>query len=150
MPVSSVLQMNGNPDSLALGYNTFFAVIEVPKPSEKKLEFRFNTVYKWGDAVSGMTLQLVLKTGQVLETGTGKKITLGEEKIEWGEKELGGLVRHNGWILHIPPGMRFTWPVYPFNPYKDKPETELALAIGTLSIPLKAENQEFRFSLEAD
>ena len=40
-------------------------------------------------------------------------------------KELGGLVRHNGWILHIPPGMRFTWPVYPFNPYKDKPETEL-------------------------
>ena len=37
MPVSSVLQMNGNPDSLALGYNTFFAVIEVPKPSEKQI-----------------------------------------------------------------------------------------------------------------
>ena len=149
MPVSSVLQMNGNPDSLALGYNTFFALLEVPKPSEKQLKFRFSTTYKWGDAVSGMNLQLVLKTGQTLETGTGQKITLGKEKIELGDKELGGLIRHNGWTLH-PSGMRFTWPVYPFNPYKDKPETELEQAIGTLSIPLKAENQEFQFMLEVN
>jgi hypothetical protein len=147
MPVSSLLRMNGNPDSLALGYNTFFAVLEIPKPSEKQLKFRISTVYKWGDAVSGMTLQLVLKTGQTLETGTGRKITLGREKIELGDKELGGLIRHNGWTLQLPPGMRFTWPVYPYNPYKNKPETELTLAIGTISIPLKPEDQEFRFTL---
>ena len=138
MPVSSLLSMNGHPDSLALGYNTFFAVLMVPKPSGKQLEFRFSTTYKWGDAVSGMTLQLVLKTGQTLETGTGKKITLGEEKIELGDKELGGLIRHNGWTLHLPPGMHLTWPVYTYNPYKGWPEKDLAQAIGTLSIPLKA------------
>ena len=150
IPVSSILQMNGNPDSLALGYNTFLALLEVSKPSEKQLKFRFSTIYKWGDAVSGMNLQLVLKNGQAIETGSGKKITLGAEKIEFGDRELGGLIRHNGWTLHIPPGRRFTWPVYPFNPYRSKPETELALAIGTLSVPLQPENQEFRFILNVD
>jgi hypothetical protein len=150
MPVSSVLEMSGNPDSLALGYNTFFALLQVPKPSEKQLKFRFNTVYKWGDAVSAMNLQLMLKPGQTLETGSGKKVTLGEEKIEFDDNELGGLIRHNEWTLHLPKGMHFTWPVYPFNPYKDKPETELEQAIGTLSIPLKAEDQEFQFMLEVD
>ncbi|MEP7110930.1 MAG: hypothetical protein ABI760_23245 [Ferruginibacter sp.] len=150
MPVSSDLQMGGNPDRLALAYNTFFAVLEVPKPSGMQLKFSFITTYKWGDAVSGLALQLVLKAGQVLETGTGKKITLGEEKIEWGDQELGGLLRHNGWQLHLPTGMKFTWPVYPFNPYSDGPETSLEQAIGTLSVPLRAENQEFRFRLEVD
>ena len=75
---------------------------------------------------------------------------LGKEKIELDDKELGGLISNNGWILHLPPGMHLTWPVYPFNPYKDMPETELAQAIGMLSIPLKEENQEFRFSLDVD
>ena len=148
MPVSSQLDMGEKYDRLAIAYNTFFAVLEVPKPSEKQLKFHFTTTYKWGDAVSGMTLQLVLKAGQTLETGTGQKIILGKEKIELGDKELGGLIRHNGWTLHLPPGMHLTWPVYPFNPYKDKPETGMALAIGTLSIPLKEEDQEFRFILE--
>ena len=30
MPVSSYLQMTGNPDKLALAYNTFFAMLEIP------------------------------------------------------------------------------------------------------------------------
>ena len=150
MPVSSHLQMNGDIDKLALAYNTFFAVLEIPTPSENHLEFRFNTTYKWGDAVLGFTLQVMLKVGDTLETGTGQKIILGKEKIELGDKESGRLLRHNGWALHLPAGMHFAWPVYPFNPYKDQPETELAKAIGTLSAPLKQENQEFRFALDVD
>ena len=71
-------------------------------------------------------------------------------KIELDDKELGGLIRHNGWIFHLPPGMRLTWPVYTYNPYKGRPELELAQAIGALSMPLKAENQEFRFTLDVD
>jgi len=46
--------------------------------------------------------------------------------------------------------MQLTWPVYPFNPYRNKPETDLGQAIGTLSVPLKAENQEFQFALDVD
>ena len=132
MPVSSRLKMSEKLDQLALAYNVFFAVLEVPRPSEKELKFRFVTTYKWGDAESRFNLQLMLKSGETLETGTGKKIILSKEKIELGDEELGGLIRHNGWTLHLPPGMHLTWPVYPFNPYRDKPETELAQAIGTL------------------
>ncbi len=150
MPVSSRFQMSEPVDKLALAYNVFFAVLEVPKPSEKQLNFRFVTTYKWGDAASRFNLQLMLKAGQTLETGTGKKIILGKEKIELGNEELGGLIRHNGWTLRLPPGIRLTWPVYPFNPYKDRPETELAQAIGRLSMPLKAEDQVIPFTLEVD
>ncbi len=150
MPVSSRFQMNEQIDRLALAYNVFYAVLEVPQPTEKQLKFRFVTTYKWGDAESGFNLQLVLKAGQTLETGTGRKIILSKEKIELGDAELGGLIKHNGWTMHLPPGMRLTWPVYPFNPYSDRPETELTQAIGKLSMPLKAEDQQIPFILDVD
>ena len=77
-------------DKLALGYDVFFAEMEVPVPSDQQIKFRIATTYKWGEAEAKMTLQLVLKAGQVLETGTGKKIILGKEKINLDASELGG------------------------------------------------------------
>ncbi|MEO8764604.1 MAG: hypothetical protein ABI416_09975, partial [Ginsengibacter sp.] len=150
MPVSSRLDMDERSDRLAIAYNTYFAILEVPKPSEKQIKFHFTTTYKWGDATSGMTLQLVLKPGDTLETGSGKKITPGTDKVELDDKDLGGVLKHNGWILHFPPGMHLSWPVYTYNPYKGKAENDLVHAIATLSIPLKPENQEFPFTLETD
>ena len=150
LPVSTYFNMSEQSDRLALAYNVFFATIDVPKPSDKQLKFRIATTYKYGDAVSELNLQLTLKPGQALETGAGQKIILGEDKIEWGDAELGGWIKHNGWIMQIPVGMRLSWPVYPFNPYRDKPETELSRAIGRLSIPLKYEDQEFQFEFEVD
>jgi hypothetical protein len=150
MPVSSRLQMSDTLDQLALAYNVFFAMLEVPKPEPKKLSFRIITHYKWGEAVARFHLQLMLKAGTELETGTGKKITLGNDSIDWGREELGGWIRHNGWTLRLPPDARLTWPVYPFNPYKDAPETELSKAIGQVSVPLQLKDQELPFVLEAD
>jgi hypothetical protein len=150
MPVSSRLDMGEKSDRLAIAYNTYFAILEVPKPSEKQIKFHFTTTYKWGDATSGMTLQLVLKPGEMLETGTGKKLMMGTDKIELGDKELGGMIKQNGWTLHLPPGMHLSWPVYTYNPYKGKPETDLIHAVGALYITLKPENQEFPFILEVE
>lgn len=150
MPVSSYLKMSENTDRLALAYNVFFATIEVPKPSDKQVKFRITTTYKYGTAVSELNLQLTLKPGQTLETGAGRKIIIGEDKIEWGDAELGGWVKHNGWTMQIPSGMHLSWPILPFNPYKDKPEIELSKAIGRLSTTLKNEDQEFQFILEID
>jgi len=150
MPVSSRLQMSDDTDKLALAYNVFFAVLEVPKPMQKQLNFRFATTYKWGDAISQLHLQLMLKAGDTLETGTGRKIILGKEKIELSSDDLSGLIKHNGWTLHLPTGMHLEWPVYPFNPYKDAPETELERAIGVLSLTLQQKDEEFRFTLEAE
>jgi hypothetical protein len=150
MPVSSRLQMKDDTDKLALAYNVFFAVLEVPKPTQKQLKFRFATTYKWGDAVSHMHLQLMLKSGDTLETGTGKKIVLGKDKIKLSSDELGGVIKHNGWTLHLPAGMYLEWPVYPFNPYKDAPETEREYAIGVLSATLQQKDEEFPFSIEVE
>jgi hypothetical protein len=89
-PLTSHLQMGDKIDKLALGYDVFFAEMEVPVPSDQQIKFRIATTYKWGEAEAKMTLQLVLKAGQVLETGTGKKIILGKEKINLDASELGG------------------------------------------------------------
>lgn len=147
MPVSSYFKMSEKEDKLALAYNVFFATIEVPKPSISQLKFQIATTYKLEQAVSELNLQLVLIPGQTLETGAGRKIILGEDKIEWDDAELGGWIKHDEWTMQIPSGMHLRWPVLPFNPYKNKPETDLSKAVGRLSIALKNEDQKFEFSL---
>lgn len=150
MPVSSYFKMTKKADKLALAYNVFFATLQVPKPSANQLKFTINTTYKLDSATSFMNIQLMLIAGKTLETGTGNKIVLGDEKIDWGDAELGGWIKHNGWTLTIPAGMHLSWPVLPFNPYKNKPEAELAKAIGRLFISLKNEDQEFQFTLKVE
>ncbi|MEO6960486.1 MAG: hypothetical protein ABIY90_00875 [Puia sp.] len=150
MPVESRLEMNDKTDKLSLAYNVFFASVVVPKPEEKKLSFQVLTFYKWGEAVTTLNLQLILKSGQEIETGTGKKVVLGNDKIEWGDAETVGVLKHHGWVLHLPPGMHFSWPVYPFNPYHNAPETELSKAIGRLSLPLELKDQVIPFEIEVN
>ncbi len=148
MPVSSYFKMSDKFDRLALAYNVFFATIDVTKPTGKQVKFQVATIYKLDQAVSNLNLQLALKPGQPLETGAGRKIILGEDKIEWEDAELGGWIKHNGWTMQIPRGMHLSWPVLPFNPYKNRPETELSKAVGRLSISLKNEDQKFEFAIE--
>jgi hypothetical protein len=84
-----------------------------------------------------LTLQLCLKAGEPLETGSGKKIAIGSERIELDGPALGGLLRHHGWTLAVDPSARLVWPVYPHNPYADAPETSLDRAVAALSVPLE-------------
>jgi hypothetical protein len=148
MPLSSHLIMNDKADRLALSYNTFFSLIDIQSTTNEKIGFCIHTYYKWGDASSKLNLQLVLKAGLTLKTGSGLEIKPGKEIIDLGPEILGGSIAHNGWVLHLPPDAHLSWPVYPFNPYADGPETTLDHAIGVLSVPLKEEDQEFCFSLE--
>lgn len=150
MPVSSYFKMSEQEDKLALAYNVFFATLNVPLPSEKQLKFSFTTTYKLGNAVSDLNLQLVLVPGYTLETGAGQKITVSDQKIEWGNAEIGGWIKHNGWTIKIPAGTHLIWPVFPFNPYHNKPETSLSSAIGRLFAPLKNEDQEFQFEIDVN
>ena len=150
MPVSSKLQMGRKGDTLSLAYNVFFASVEVPTPDEKKFWLNIKTFYKWGEATNELHLQLMLKNGQELTTGSGKKITLGESKLDLGDEDLGGSLTHNGWTMNIPPGIRLSWPVYPFNPYKDAPETNISKAIGLLTLPLQLKDENFLFSIEVN
>ncbi|MBI1786134.1 MAG: hypothetical protein HYR60_01110 [Acidobacteria bacterium] len=156
MPISTRLQMSEAQDRLSLAYNTFFSDLYVTAPSESELRFRFEVTGRGRPAEDPkLTLQLCLKAGEALETGSGKKTVLSAERVELGD--LGGWIRHHGWTLQVDPAARLAWPVYPHNPYADGPETGLDHAVGALSVPLRLQGgryirpheQEIRFVLSA-
>ncbi|MBL7698271.1 MAG: hypothetical protein JNK79_08940 [Chitinophagaceae bacterium] len=155
MPLNSRLQMSDTMDRLGVAYDVFFATLEVPPPSEHQLKLTVRTNYKWGEATANLTLQLMLKPGQTLETGSGKTIVLGRDSITLNSKDLGGWIHHNGWKLQLPADAILKWPVFPYNPYTSGPEVDLARAIGTITIPFwsgmkERAGQEFPFVLEVD
>jgi len=105
-------------------------------------------------------LQLCLKAGETLETGTGQRFTLGADRIELSPEVLGGSVHVQGWTLKGDPAARLVWPVYPYSPYANAPETTLEHAVGVLTVPLilkedheryvRPHEQEISFTLEAE
>lgn len=136
MPLSSRLQTGENTDRLSLGYNTFFSDLYT-ETGEDAVGLRFVIS---GRGTPGpdtrLNLQLCLKSGEVLETGSGKRITLGTDRVELSPADLGNRITHHGWTLELPAGASLVWPVYPHNPYSDEPETNIAYAVGRLTVPL--------------
>jgi hypothetical protein len=137
LPISTRLHIGEPQDRLSLAYNTFFVDLFVPSPTANELLLRFRITQR-GEAADNarLTLQLDLKTGEALETAAGKKITLGADRLELGPADLGGWIRHHGWTMKLDPTARLVWPVYPFNPYANGPETNLEWAVGALSVDL--------------
>jgi hypothetical protein len=161
MPVSSRLELGDLHDRLSLAYNTFFSELFIEPPSERELKFRFVINGKGTPPDEAFaTLQLVLKAGETLETAAGQKITLGNELVELEPAAIGGWIRHHGWTMRVDPAARLVWPIHPYNPYANAPETSLEHAVGALSVPLKLKSrpghyvrpdeQEIAFSLTAE
>lgn len=160
IPLSSRLRMSDERDRLALGYNTFFAELEVPTPSKEALPFKFVITETAPNRLQDarLNLQLCLKAGETLQTAK-TKIVLDEKRVELGPEQIGGCLRHRGWTLRVDPTARLVWPVLPFNPYRNAPETNLRYAVGVLSVPVKVQppaegsfrwrRGEIAFSLEA-
>ncbi len=150
LPLDSRLRMAGGGDRLSLAYNTFTADVEVDPPAPDRLGLRFLIRRKSVPEEAWLTLQLCLKAGGVLESGAGGPVVLGSQALEW--ERLGGWIRHNGWTLRVDPAARLSWPVYPYNPYRNGPEVELEYAVGALTVPLDlktARERQLRFLLEA-
>jgi len=160
IPLSSRLRMNDERDRLGLGYSTFFAEAVIPKPTENEMTVRFAITETGRGRLQDvqLNLQLVLKAGEVLETAK-KKSVLDEKRVELGPDDIGGWIRHRGWTLKVDPAARVVWPVLPFNPYRNAPETDLVHAVGALSVPVKVQEPppgglnwrqgEITFTLEA-
>ncbi len=161
LPLSSRLEMTGQVDRLSVAFNTFFSELLVEPPSDTSVKFRFAISGRGrppGEAFA--TLQLVLHEGEPLETAAGRKITLGSEQVNLGPDQIGGVIRHHGWTMHVDPTARLVWPIYPYNPYQNAPEKTLQHAVGALSIPLRLKSvpghsvrrrdQEISFTLEAN
>src|SRR5262249_33579824 len=140
IPRNSRLRMDDERDRLGLAYETFFAELEVPSPIGTTLPFRFTAIETAPSRLEDvtLTLQLCLKAGEVLETARSRTI-LGRTPIALEPDQLGGTIRHHGWSLNVPPSARLTWPVYPFNPYSNGPETDLPPAAGAPPLPVKVD-----------
>jgi hypothetical protein len=137
LPTSSRLETGESSDRLSLAYNTFFADLRVGPATESALPLEVTVVERGRVEEAFFTLQLRLRPGEALETAK-TRVIVGAEKIDLGGEELGGRIRHAGWTLRTAaPGPRLVWPVYPFNPYANGPETKLEFAVAALSIPLK-------------
>ncbi|MBI5281191.1 MAG: hypothetical protein HY858_05860 [Candidatus Solibacter usitatus] len=150
MPVSTRLTMSDAGDSLALAFNGFFSVLHVAPPSSGALTLRFDFLINWRKPDGALTLQLCLKPGELLETGAGRSFTVGTGKLELGPEAIGGWIRHNGWTLKTAAAARLTWPVMPYNPYLNGPETDIARAVAALATPLPAQKAALSFTIEVD
>ncbi|MDR3677978.1 MAG: hypothetical protein P4N24_21035 [Acidobacteriota bacterium] len=142
MPVSSKLEMTSGRDRLTLAYNTFFSVLEATVLSDKQLRLRFNVTPRGSIDNSQLNLQLCMKVGQSIETGVGTKLVLGSTRIDLSSQDLGGWIHYPGWKMRIDAPAQLTWPVYPYNPYANAPETTLEHAVAVLSVPLRGSGSE--------
>ena len=140
IPLSSRLRMDDVRDRLGLGYDTFFAEVEMPRPTAEQLSFHF-AITETGRGRLGdvqLNLQLVLKAGETLETAKAK-IVLDEKHVQLGPDQIGGWIRHRGWMLQVDPTAQLVWPIWPFNPYRNAPETDLRHAVGVVSVRVKVQ-----------
>jgi hypothetical protein len=157
LPLSGRLLMEDGGDRLSLSYNTFWADLHIAPPTGNLLTFKFTIIEMGRVEDADLTLQLRFMEGESLETGKGERAVVGKDRIEIGD--LGGWIRHRGWTLRVDPTAMLVWPVYPFNPYTNGPETDLTHAVAALSVPLRPQRtpgattglrtQEISFTLES-
>ncbi len=146
VPLWSSLEMGDIVDRLWVAHNTFSAELILPRPAPSELVLRF-VVHGRGapPEAARLALQLCLKEGEELETGTGLRVRLGRDKLTLGPDQIGGRLRHHGWTLTTDAGVSLEWPVFPYNPYRGGPEIRLDRAIGLLSTPLALKADPAKF-----
>lgn len=138
LPIGGRLVMNADGDRLAVAHHRFTCDIVVTHPEKDQTRFEFQMTGRGPlPDEAHLTLQLHLQPGVPLETGTGRSVIPGTQRIELGPAELAGRIRHHGWALETIPDARLTWPVFPYNPYRNGPETKLERAVATLTVPIQ-------------
>ncbi len=143
LPLRGYLDMSDTGDRLWLAYNSFLAQIEIPPASEETLELRFKFTGR-GTAPDNarLSLQLHLLPGKELDFGAGNRLQLDKEKIS---RTIRGPLRHGGWTFEADREATLIWPVFPYNPYRNGPETNLAHAVGVVSFPIRLPEEKDRF-----
>lgn len=138
LPIGSRLVMGTSEDRLAVAHHRFTCDIVAthPQQDQTRLEFQIAGRGPVPDEAH-LTLQLHVQPGVPLETGTGLSVIPGAERIELGPDALAGCVRHHGWTLQTDPDAKLIWPVFPYNPYRNGPETKLERAVATLTVPIR-------------
>lgn len=154
LPISSALEMGEKRDRLSLAYNSFWADLRVEAVSPSRVEVAVSIVEQGRVEEAFLTLQLRISPSEGIETGKGN-VPAGLDPVDL--PDVGGRVRQRGWTLSVDAPARLVWPVYPFNPYANGPETDSRHAVATLSVPLRPQarggrlrTQEIRLALDVE
>lgn len=139
-PKGSLLSQGESEDALALAFNSFSTEIQLPAPTEDEAIVRVDISGRGPAQEAFLTLQLCLQEGQTLTTGAERTLTVDATHIKLNAAEMNGSIRHNGWTLKLKDEASLEWPVYPYNPYRNGPETLLKHAVALLRIPLKLQS----------
>lgn len=140
-PLGSRLTMKESGDCLAVAHHTFTCEVLAPPSQQEEQQINFRITGRGPVPEEAyLALQLCLKKNTVLETGTGKRITLTGQRIDLTPAMLGGSIRHGDWALRIDADATLSWPVFPYNPYHNGLETKLEYAVGLLRVPLRLHN----------
>ncbi len=137
MPRGGRLMQSPGGDTVAVAHNSFSAEIFAPPASPRAAELHFR-INGRGPAPqeAWLGLQLCLKPGEQLTAGSGQVVTIGSKPIDWDSKTIAGKLRHGLWTLHVDHDAQLQWPVYPYNPYRNRPETDPRFAVALLRLPL--------------
>ncbi|HEU5341357.1 hypothetical protein [Edaphobacter sp.] len=137
-PLGSRLTMKATGDCLAVAHHTFTCEILTPPAKQNEQQIRFQITGRGPVPDEAyLALQLCLKAGTVIETGAGHRIALTDERFDLTPAMLGGSIHHRDWTLKIDADAALSWPVFPYNPYRNGPETKLEFAVGLLRFPLR-------------
>lgn len=155
LPISSRLVNAEASDRLSLAYNSFWADLRVERVAPRRVQIDVSITEQGRVEEAWFSLQLRLVPGERLETARGA-FTVGAEPVDL--EDVGGRIVHRGWTLSIDAPAKLAWPVYPFNPYSNGPETELRHAVAVLSVPLRPQprpgrafrGQDFHLALDAE
>ncbi len=103
-------------------------------------------------AVSGMPvtahITLLPHLKQLLETGGGKRIELGEDPLNLSADQVGGSITHAGWRLKVPASATLLWPALPHNPYRKDGRAEAREGRISVRIPFDADHRQYDVTLE--
>lgn len=136
-PRGGRLEQRESGDVLAVAHNSFSAEIEVLPAQREELEIAVRINGRGPapqEAYFGLQLHLV--AGAKLTTKGGKEATVSAAAIGWDAEAMGGELTHSAWTLKVDHGCTLQWPVYPYNPYRNGPETRLEHAVALLRVPL--------------
>jgi len=137
LPLWSRLEMGDAGARLWLAFRTFFAEVVAPDPEGSERLLRF-IIHGRGPTPENarLALQLCLKEGEELTTGSGLHVRVGRQRLSLSSAQIGGLLSHSGWRLSTSAPASLEWPVFPYNPYRNGPEVQLSRAVAVLSVPL--------------
>jgi len=152
---AQLIRDDANGDVLRLKYGDVQCELRVHVTAENRIDLIFRS--SSGSAAARVTagLSVKVKAGSRLSASTGPEVFEADPQRTWGagwdaeDASSERWVRGDGWRLDAPPGSKFTWPVYPFNPYAVNNASPPEAAVAVLTTALLPGGEAKRITISA-